>query len=144
MVATPSCLVSEGIASLASEVMLGDDAEDAVAGHVQGTGVGYDAALSRKVKDARRPLAYVGPNVALLIHTRGASEEEAVEYFMRWALVSRGRAENAVRFITDPVWRSYISTYTAGYDLCRDFVSGDPARFKRLLTEQLTPAGLTA
>ena len=144
MVATPSCLVSEGIASLASEVMLGDDAEDTVAGHVQGTSVGYDAALSRKVKDARRPLAYVGPNVALLIHTRGASEEEAVEYFMRCALVSRGRAENAVRFITDPVWRSYISTYTAGYDLCRDFIRGDPARFKRLLTEQLTPADLTA
>jgi hypothetical protein len=144
MVATPSCLVSEGIASLASEVMLGRDAEEAVAGHVQGTSVGYDAALSRKVKDARRPLAYVGPNVALLIHTRGASEEEAVEYFMRWALVSRGRAENAVRFITDPVWRSYISTYTAGYDLCRDFVDGDPARFKRLLTEQLTPADLIA
>jgi hypothetical protein len=40
------------------------------------------------------------------------------------------------------VWRSYISTYTAGYDLCREFVAGDPARFKRLLTEQLTPADL--
>ena len=44
--------------------------------------------------------------------------------------------------MTDPVWRSYVTTYTAGYDLCRDFVDGDPARFKRLLTEQLTPADL--
>jgi hypothetical protein len=35
-----------------------------------------------------------------------------------------------------------VSTYTDGYDLCRDFVGGDPARFKRLLAEQLTPADL--
>ncbi len=61
---------------------------------------------------------------------------------MRWALTSRKRAEQAVRFITDPVWRSYVTTYTDGYDLCRDFVGGDPERFKRLLTEQLTPPDL--
>ncbi len=61
---------------------------------------------------------------------------------MRWALTSRKRAEHAVRFRTDPVWRSYSSTYTDGYELCRDFVDGDPERFKRLLTEQLTPADL--
>jgi hypothetical protein len=35
-----------------------------------------------------------------------------------------------------------VSTYTDGYDLCRDFVDGDPVRFKRLLTEQLTPSDL--
>jgi hypothetical protein len=142
MVATPSCLISEGIAGLASEILLGDEAEDVVAAHVDGTGVAYDPDLSRKVKEARRPIAHAGGNAALLIHTRGASEQGAIEYLMRWALVSRGRAEQNVRFITDPVWRSYISTYTAGYDLCRDFVDGDPERFKRLLREQLTPNDL--
>ena len=40
---------------------------------------------------------------------------------MRWALTSRKRAEQGVRFITDPVWRSYVTTYTDGYDLCRRF-----------------------
>jgi hypothetical protein len=33
-------------------------------------------------------------------------------------------------------------TYVYGYDLCRDWVGGDRARFKRLLTEQLSPADL--
>lgn len=80
--------------------------------------------------------------ILLLLHARGASTEEGVEYHMRWALTSRKRAEHAVRFRTDPVWRSYSSTYTDGYELCRDFVDGDPERFKRLLTEQLTPADL--
>jgi hypothetical protein len=84
----------------------------------------------------------VGGNIALLVHTRGSSEEDAIEYSMKWALRSRKRAKQSVRFITDPLWRSYVTTYTAGYDLCRDWVDGDLDRFKRLLTEQLTPADL--
>jgi hypothetical protein len=142
MVGTPMSLISEGIAELASEIMLGEEEEQVIAAHVEGTGVSYDPELSRTVKEARRPIAYVPGNVALLIHTRGASEQEAVEYSMRWGLTTRRRAEQMVRFVTDPVWRSYISTYTAGEDLCREWVAGDPARFKRLLTEQLTPADL--
>jgi hypothetical protein len=142
MVGTPSSLISEGIASLASEILLGDDEERVTAEHVDGTDVRYEPDLSRAVKKARRPLAYVAVNVALLIHTRGASEEEACDYSLRWGLTSPRRAKQSVRFVTDPVWRSYISTYTDGYDLCRGFVDGDPARFKRLLTEQLTPADL--
>ena len=143
MVGTPSSLISEGIAELAPEVMLGEQAEQVIAAHVEGTGVSYDPDLSRAVKRARTPIGYVGGNVALLIHTRGGSEDEAVEYSMRWGLTTRRRAEQSVRFVTDPVWRSYVSTYTAGEDLCRPWVAGDPARFKRLLTEQLTPAELS-
>jgi hypothetical protein len=142
MVGTPSALVSEGIASLASEILLGEEEERVLAEHVDVTGVRYDPELSRAVKEASRPIAHVGGNVALLIHTRGASDEEAIDYSMRWALRSRKRAQQSIRFITDPLWRSYVTTYTAGYDLCRDFVVGDVGRFKRLLTEQLTPADL--
>jgi hypothetical protein len=142
MVGTPSSLISEGIAELASEIMLGEDEEQVIAAHVEGTGVSYDPDRSRTVKKARKPIDYVSGNVALLIHTRGGTEEEAVEYTMRWGLTTRRRAEQTFRFVTDPVWRSYVSTYTGGEDLCRDWVAGDPARFKRLLTEQLTPADL--
>ena len=142
MVGTPSSLVSEGVASLASEILLGGEAEQVTAEHVDGTGVRYDPELSQRVKEAIRPLAYVGGNIALLVHTRGSSEEDAIEYSMKWSLRSRKRAEQSVRFITDPLWRSYVTTYTAGYDLCRDWVDGDLDRFKRLLTEQLTPADL--
>lgn len=144
MVGTPSALIGEGIAELASEILLGDERERVTAAHVEGTGVRYDPDLSRAVREANRPLARVGGNVALLIHTRGASEEEAREYSMRWALTSPRRAKQSVRFVTDPVWGSYVTTYTDGYELCRKWVDGDPARFKRLLTEQLTPTDLSA
>jgi hypothetical protein len=142
MVGTPSSLVSEGIASLASEILLGDEAQRVTAEHVEGTGVRYDPELSQRVREVVEPLGYVGGNIALLVHTRGGSREEAIEYSMKWSLRSRKRAQQSVRFITDPLWRSYVTTYTAGYDLCKSWVDGDPARFKRLLTEQLTPADL--
>jgi hypothetical protein len=80
-------------------------------------------------------------NVALMLHY-GCSRDEARAYLIRWALASERRADQALRFYTDPVWRSYATTYSDGYRLCRAFVDGDPARFKRLLTEQLTPADL--
>ena len=61
---------------------------------------------------------------------------------MRWALTSEDRADRALRFIADPMWRSYSITYSEGYRLCREWVAGDPERYKRLLTEQLTTADL--
>lgn len=142
MIGTPASLISEGIAGLAAEILLGDEEQEITAAHLAGTSVAYDPDLSRAVQEAFVPLGRVRGNAALLLHTRGASTEEAVDYVMRWALSSRKRAEHSVRFITDPVWRSYVTTYTDGYDLCRDFVGGDPERFQRLLTEQLTPADL--
>ena len=142
MIGTPAALISEGIAGLAAEILLGDEEQEVTARHVAGTGVAYDPDVSRAVQKAIVPLGRVQANAALMLHTRGASTDEAIDYLMRWGLRSKRRANQMIRFITDPIWRSYVSTYTDGYDLCRDFVDGDSARFKQLLTEQLTPADL--
>jgi hypothetical protein len=142
LVGTPQALVSEGIAGLGSEILLGDDQERLIAEHVTPTGIEYDPELSKLVKEARRPLELVGGNAALLLHSDGAPVEEARDYIMRWGMSSERRAEQQISFITDPTWRAYVSTYADGYRLCRDFVNGDPQRFQRLLAEQLTPADL--
>ena len=39
--------------------------------------------------------------------------------------------------LTDPTWRAYTITYSAGRELCSAYVGDDPARFRRLLTEQV-------
>ena len=141
MIATPESLISEGIASLGLEIVLDD--EDAFAHeHLARHGISYDADLARAVKAAAKPLKRVSDNAALLLYEDGATEEEALDYLKRWGLMSDRRATQALRFITDPMWRSYVSTYDDGYAVCRDWVAGDRARFKRLLTEQLTPADL--
>ncbi len=142
MIGTPQSLVSEGIAGLAAEMALGKEEQAVTAEHVRGTGVPYDPELARAVQQASRPLLHVVTNAALMLHAEGRSVEDARDYLMRWALTSERRADQSMRFITDPVWRSYGTTYTDGYRLACAFVDGDPARFKRLLTEPLTPADL--
>jgi hypothetical protein len=74
----------------------------------------------------------------------GVSADEAKAYLQRWELSTDERAEQHIDFITERWGRAYIRTYTDGEELCRRWVNGDLGRFKRLLTEQLTPADLQA
>jgi hypothetical protein len=142
MIGTPESLIAEGIAGLAVEAVLDD--EDAFAAELLGRhGIDYDAELARAVKAARRPLARAPDNAAMMIYEDGATEADALAYLQRWALMSERRAKQSLKFITNPMWRSYVTTYQDGYALCKRWVGGDPARFKRLLTEQLTPADLS-
>ena len=144
LVGTPQCLLAEGLADLALEALLGERPEPVVAEHLVPLGVPYDAEVVAAVAAAGEALAAVRGNVALALHRDGATPEEAVAVFERWALLPRARAEKAVQFLTDPTWRAYIFCYVEGLPLCRRFVAGDPARFERLLTDQLTPADLAA
>ena len=81
---------------------------------------------------------------ALLLHEDGAEVDDAVSYLERWSLLSQARASKAVEFLTDPTWRAYMTCYVEGLPLCRRFVAGDPAQFRRLITEQLTPGDLAS
>ena len=141
MIGAPQSLIAEGIAELGYEILL-DDLDGFTAETLAPLGIEYDAEAGRAIRAARKPLERVFGNAALLVHEDGTSPEGAREYLMRWGLVSERRARHNVEFISHPVWGSYVTTYTDGYDLCRDWVDGDPARFKRLLTEQLSPADL--
>jgi hypothetical protein len=141
MIGTPESLIAEGIAGLAAEMALED--EDAFAAEILARhGIDYDADRARAVKAVRRPLARVPDNAAMMIYEDGAAESDALEYLKDRALMSDRRATQAMKFITDPIWRSYVTTYEDGYSLCKSWVAGDPQRFKRLLTEQLTTADL--
>ncbi len=144
LVGTPQCLLAEGLADLGLEVLVGPRPESTIAEHLAPLGIPYDADVVAAVSTAGETLAAVRGNVAWMLHEDGLPVERCVEYAMRWALLPRARAEKMIEFLTDPVWRAYISCYIEGLPLCRRFVAGDPTRFARLLTEQLVPADLTA
>jgi hypothetical protein len=144
LVGTPQCLMAEGLADLGLEVLLGDRPEPILADHLGSLGLRYDAEVVAAVSAAAEALSAVRGNVALLLHEDGADADAAVAYFERWSMLPRNRAEKSVQFLTDPTWNAYIFCYVAGLPLCRAFVGGDPHRFERLLTEQLTPADLAA
>ena len=49
-----------------------------------------------------------------------------------------------MRFVSDPTWRAYVITYSAGLELCRAYIGGDPARLRTLLTEHVRVRDLLA
>jgi hypothetical protein len=147
LVGTPQCLLAEGLADLGLEVVVpgGAAARAAVAAeHLRPLGVPFDPEVVATVGEAADGLGRARGNVALLLHEEGADEDDAVAYAERWLLQSRPRARKLVSFLTDPTWRAYMTCYVEGLPLCRRFVDGDPARFERLITEQLTPDQLAA
>ena len=144
LVGTPQCLLAEGLADLGLEVVMGRRPEATVAEHLRPLGLPYDAEVVGRVAEAGEALGRVRGNAALLLHEDGVDRDTVVGYVERWALLPRARAEKAVDFLTDPTWRAYMTCYVEGLPRCRRFVAGDPARFERLISEQLLPDDLTS
>jgi hypothetical protein len=142
LVGTPQCTLAEGLADLGAEVTLGRRPEPVVAEHLSPLGVRYDADVAAAVAEAGEVLSWVRSNAAILLHDRGVPADDVVAYLERWALLPHNRATKAVSFLTDETWRAYSHCYTEGLRLCRGYVDGDPARFERLITEQVLPADL--
>ncbi|MCU4187042.1 hypothetical protein K6U06_21940 [Acidiferrimicrobium sp. IK] len=144
LVGTPQCLLAEGLADLGLEVIAGRRPEAVLAAHLHPLGIPYDADTVAEVGEAGEVLGAVRGNAAIMLHDRGTTADEASDYIARWSLTTKARADKAVEFLMDPTWRAYVYCYIEGVALCRRFVAGDPARFARLISEQLIPADLTA
>ena len=142
LVGTPQCLLAEGLADLGLDVVMGSRPEAAVADHFRPLGIRYDAEVVAAVSEAGEALGAVRQNAAFRLHEDGADVDTVIDEVARWGLLSSDRASKVVEFLTHPTWRAYLTCYVEGLPLCRSFVAGDPARFDRLLAEQLTPADL--
>lgn len=132
-------VIAEGIAQLGSELLADKESHDVVATFVPG----YDAEVGFGVAQARRVLDDLSVNLALL-QTRGAGHEELADHAGEWSLQPPERVEQMVRSVETRPFRGSVFCYTEGLRLCREFAGDDPARFKRLLTEQLALSDLRA
>src|SRR5580704_5234936 len=142
LVGTPQCLLAEGLADLGLEVVMGRRPERIVAEHLRPLGLPYEPEQIAVTAEAGEALAGVRANAAFRLHEDGADPHVVTAEVARLALIAPDRAAKAVEFLTHPTWRAYLTCYVEGLPLCRDFVGGDPARFDRLLSEQLTPGAL--
>ncbi len=142
LVGTPQCLLAEGLADLGLEVAWGRHPEPTVAAHMAPLGIRYDTEVVAEVADAGEALGGVRTNAAFRLHEDGADPDTVIDEVARWGLMRRDRAAKAVEFLTHPTWRAYLTCYVEGFPLCRAFSAGDPTRFDRLLSEQLTPGDL--
>ena len=144
LVPTPQSLLTEGIAELAVAMVLDSDGGDALAAVLHDAGIPLDLGPARAVERAMEPCRWAEVNAALMRHEHGAGEAEVVSYLQRWGLAEPELAAHLVRFLDEPSSRSYVVTYPAGRELCAAYVGDDPARFVRLLTEQVRVRDLVA
>jgi hypothetical protein len=145
LVPTPQAVLSEGIAEVGEEIVLDDAAREEAFAILRRHGLETpDVVQARRIATALEALRTVGLDAALHVHEDGVPVDEAERYVQRWALSTPEQAAQNVRFATDPTWRAYAITYSAGRDLCRAYTAGDPARFRRLLTEHVRVGDLLA
>ena len=137
MVPTPQSLVTEGIAELAPELLLEGDGGAALATVIHDAGIELDLAHALAVERAREPCGWAEVNAALMLHDGDAGKAEAHAYLERWGLMNGKLAAHVIRFLNEPTSRTYVMNYSAGRELCRSYVAGEPERFRRLLTEQV-------
>jgi len=139
----PEAVISEGIAETGPELVAGDGQELAAA--VLGRlGFKYDAEVGSRVVEARKLLAPVSANVAMLLHGRGASPDEAREYAAAWSLQPDERVDKMVDSQARSPSPAYQHTYWQGYELVSAHVGGDVGRFRELLTARVLAADLAA
>jgi hypothetical protein len=138
---SPEAVISEWIAMTGPELLTGDGQELAAA--VLGRlGFAYDAEVGSRVVGARRSLLPISANVAMLLHDRGASPEEAREYSAAWSLQPDERVTKQVASQLRSSSPPYQHTYWQGQELVAGHVGGDPARFRELLTARVLPSDL--
>jgi hypothetical protein len=153
----PECLLSEGLADLGRRfaVPAADEADLLVEVYrLAGLPVARDPAAARAaattqiaVTQAATALGGVRGNAALLRHADGAGHDEVRAYLERFLLSTPERAEKRLEFIEHPLWRTYVFVYYEGERLLSRWLehappTEQPARFRRLLTEQLTPGAI--
>jgi len=138
MVPTPAAVLSEGIAEIGADIVLDDASREKAYAILRRHGIELaEPELARRIGHAVDDLRTVSLNAALMIFEDGVSHDDAQAYVQRWTLNTPEQAAQSIRFVTDPTWRAYTVTYSAGRELCGAFVGNDPARFRRLLTEQV-------
>ncbi|MDQ1709465.1 MAG: hypothetical protein QOG49_850 [Frankiaceae bacterium] len=143
LVNTPECLIAEGLADLGLRAAVGDGWGHWATEVYADLGVRFDGERIERIGKALTPLADVRQDVVMMLHDRHATDDEAVAYLARWALVPEERARKQLAFYRDPLWRAYTSTYVEGYRLLRRWLDagGD---YRRLLDEPLTPRAILA
>lgn len=150
LVNTPQCLMAEGLADLGLHAVVGAGWGPWAQEIFADLGLRMEGELAERVELAMGALLAVRQDAALLLHDRGASQDDVVAYLRRWLLVPEERARQIIRFLAHPLWRAYTSTYVEGYRLLRAWLDARPAaeplgqRYLRLLDEPLVPSAIRA
>ncbi len=148
LINTPQCLMAEGMAELGLHAVVGAGWGRWTEEIVADLGLRMEGELAERVENALSGLLTVRQDAALMLHDRRAHPDDVVDFLCRWLLVPERRARHMLRFLGDPLWRAYTTTYVEGVRLVRAWLDlrarADTLsdRYLRLLDEPLVPAAL--
>lgn len=145
LVNTPQCVLAEGLADLGLSAAVGEGWGAWAAQLFADLGIAVDGELAERLQAALDRLLPVRQDALLMLHAQGRPEQEVVDHLRRWLLMPEERAAHLIRFLRDPLWRAYTTTYVEGRRLVREWLSPGPEgassddRYRRLLDEALVP-----
>jgi hypothetical protein len=144
LINSPWCVIAEGIATSALATLLTDqELEDLYRDEIlPRAGMTHlDVKTILGISRAERKIRELWGNAAFMLHDQKKSAEEIVSYLQKYELSTEKEAKRAIQFMSGPLDRSYIFTYTAGYDLLEELFSmvDRDKYFARLLEEPVTP-----
>lgn len=145
----PECLVGEGIACVAKEVIFPDPAEEiAFLRDVLYplAGIDVDVDLDQRLRKAREPLSGLAGNVGFLLHEEGRPESEVVDYVRHYGLKTIREARRTVAFVKNRLYRGYVFNYHYGRLMLKQAFAkhGMLDVFRWVMTSPVTPSALAA
>lgn len=145
---TPECVISEGIATCALQMVMSQDELAAWLTGDLAKIVGLDpedVKLMLEVNQASKNIKNVSGTAALMLYKDHQSETEVVNFIQHYGLVNEQRAHHNLRFMKNPTFRAYIFTYSVGKALVEDYIGRyGQEGFGRLLSEPMTTHGIKA
>ncbi|MER5388726.1 DUF885 domain-containing protein, partial [Saccharopolyspora sp. NPDC002686] len=149
LISTLQCVLAEGLADLGLHAAVGSGWGLWAAEIFADLGIRLDGELAERIDAVLLDLLPVRQDALLMLHG-GADEADVVAHLQRWLLMPEQRARHLVRFMRDPLWRAYTTTYVEGYRLLRRWLDERPVstshidRYRRLLDEPLVPESVRA
>jgi hypothetical protein len=154
LINTPDAYISEGLAEVGGHYVVGEERwDDLFEGICRRAGIALEtdeAARQREITTVLNGFRNLSGDAALMLHHEHRPPDEVKAFEMEVGLASPERAEKSIEFISHPLWRTYVFCYGGGEDLLTRWcaaagpIDAQRARFFRLLSEQLTPSGLSA
>jgi hypothetical protein len=146
LINSPSCVISEGLASCALSTIMPDEALVAwYAGEIlpMANLSHLDAQREYMIDQALENLAAVSGNAAFLLHDQAAELDKVSNYLQRYGFSTEKEARKAIEFFSHPLYRSYTYTYYWGKKMLKSLfaLKQDVTHwYTRLLTEAVTPS----
>lgn len=146
LINAPECVVSEGIATNALDLVMSREEADAwLTGELaRMAGLnGQDVQAFLDVNRAKEKMKAISGTAALMLYRDHRPDDEVLAFLMRYNAVTEMRGRQSLRFIQNRLYRGYIFTYSVGYERVKAFTAAHgPEGFRRLLNEPLTPGAL--